>query len=85
MSTNLDVLRFFFVPHPGFAGAVIPIPAEVKQVANQLNGAKTSLRKAKTRIQAVTKGKVFIRNGWIGLELHEPDDTRHVFRVICFR
>ena len=84
---NLDVLRFFFDPHPGFAGAAIPIPAEVKKIANMMNATKTSLRKAKDRIQAVTEGRVFIRNGWIGLELNDPaiDSRRHFFRVIRFR
>ena len=82
---NLDVLRFFFDPHPGFAGAAIPIPAEVKKVADALNGTKTSLRKAVKRIRAVTSGEIWALDGWIHLIIKEPDGTRHGFCVIRFR
>lgn len=82
---NFDVLRFFWDSHPGFAGAVIPIPAEVKKAADMLNGTKTSLRKAVAIIKAVTSGRVFVRDGWIGLEIRDTENRRHCFRVIRFR
>lgn len=85
MSTNLDAIKTFFDPHPGFAGAIIPIPALVKKTANELNGKSVSLREAVTRLQAVTNGKISVKDGWIALELRESDDTKHMFRVIRFK
>lgn len=85
MSTNLNAIREFFDPHPGFVGASIPIPSKVKRVADELNGKSVSLREAINKIQAVTNGKVLLRDKWIALELHETDGTRHSFRVIRFR
>lgn len=85
MSRNLDEVKTFFDPHPGFAGAAIPIPSAIKKAANQLNGKSMSLRKAVIKLQAVTGGKVSVNDGWIALELREPDDIRHMFRVIRFK
>lgn len=85
MSRNLDAIKTFFDPHPGFVGATIPIPAAVRKVANDLNGKSVSLREAVAKIQAITSGKVSVRNGWIALELRESNGTRHMFRVIRFK
>ena len=81
---NLDDLKKFFDPHPGFAGAAIPIPTAVKKVADKLNRKKLSLTEALVMLQKVTNGKVLVRDGWISLELRESDGTRHIFRVIRF-
>ncbi len=76
----------FYSPHPGFAGAAIPIPLEVRQVAKKLNGKKMSLRKAVKKIQAVTFGRVeaFPREKYIGLYI-EYAAALHFFRVIRYR
>ena len=85
MDRNLDKVKTFFDPHPGFAGAAIPIPSAVKKVANELNGKSTSLRKAVAKLQAVTDGKVSVEDGWIMLELREPHNTEQMFRVVRFK
>ncbi|MDP3726576.1 MAG: hypothetical protein Q8R36_05270 [bacterium] len=85
MRRNLDTVKTFFDPHPGFAGAAIPIPSAVKKAANELNGESMSLHKAVAKLQAVTDGKVSVNDGWIALELRESDGARHIFRVIRFR
>lgn len=82
---NLDAVKTFFDPHPGFAGAAIPIPTAVRKTANKLNGKNMSLREAVVKLRAVTSGKVSVKDGWIALKLRESDDIRHVFRVIRFR
>ncbi|MDP3999324.1 MAG: hypothetical protein Q8P76_01860 [bacterium] len=78
----------FFDPHPGFAGAAIPIPPQVKKVADGLNGQIMSLQTAVRKIQYVTQGKVKAvpdpRHGFIGLTLRSGDTT-HFFRVIRYR
>lgn len=85
MSAELDAVKTFFDPHPGFAGALIPIPGPVRKVANDLNGESMTLREAVARIQAVTNGEVSVKDGWISLELHRSDGAWHMFRVIRFK
>lgn len=87
MNRSLDAIKTFFDPHPGFAGAAIPIPEAVRRVANELNGKTASLRDAIARIQAVTKGRVSVAENYdfIYLELTESNGTRHGFRVISFK
>jgi hypothetical protein len=87
MNKDLDTTKTFFDPHPGFAGAMIPIPEAVRMVANELDGKSITLREAVARIQAVTKGKVSIANNddFISLEITEANGTRHGFRVIRFK
>ena len=60
MTKKFDQKKFFFDPHPGFAGAVIPIPAAVKKVADELNNKTMTLKEAIAKIRAVTGGKVTI-------------------------
>ena len=85
MKINSNELKFFFDPHPGFAGAMIPIPDKVRIVAEKLTGKIISLEDAVAQIQAATDGKVTVMNGWIALELHEANGTTHMFRVIRFK
>lgn len=85
MGRNLDKVKTFFDPHPGFAGATIPLPRAVKEAADKLDGKSMSLRKAIVKLHAVTDGTVSIKNGWIALELRKSDGTRHMFRVIRFK
>ena len=76
----------FYGPHPGFAGAAIPIPVEVKQAAKELKGKTMTLRKAVKKIQAVTFGKVSVcpDDKYISLWLKSAG-VIHFFRVIRYR
>lgn len=85
---NLDEVKTFYGPHPGFAGAAIPIPEAVKKVADALNGKKLSVRKAIQKIRKVTNGNlrvVIMDISFIMLEIKTEDGARHGFRVICFK
>ena len=87
-SVNLDEVKTFYDPHPGFAGAAIPIPPAVKKVADELNGKTLPLREAMNRIRRVTKGElkiVILDIGFIMLKIKARDGATHGFRVICFR
>ncbi|OGF71645.1 hypothetical protein A3E06_00890 [Candidatus Giovannonibacteria bacterium RIFCSPHIGHO2_12_FULL_44_42] len=84
MAQKTNAIKTFFDPHPGFAGATIPIPDKVKKVARKLNGKSMTLHQAVVKIQAVTNGAVSIENGWIALKLSESN-AKHIFRVIRFR
>lgn len=87
MSRSLDAVKTFFDPHPGYAGAMIPIPEAVRRVANQLTGKTVFLHDAVAQIQMVTKGMVSVPEDYdfISLKLTENDGTCHSFRVIRFK
>jgi hypothetical protein len=85
---DLDEIKTFYDPHPGFAGAAIPIPAAVKKVADGLDGRRLSLREAVDSLQAVTPGKVEVvaEFDFIGLRLDGSGrHLSHFFRVIRYR
>lgn len=84
----IKTLKTFYNPHPGFAGAAIPMPIEVKRVADKLHGKTMPLKEALSSLRAVTKGKlkiVAMDISFIMLTLKEDRHITHGFRVICFR
>jgi len=88
-----DTTVTFYDPHPGFAGAAIPIPDAVKRVADALDRQTLPLADGVQRIQAVTHGRVEAMPSlqYIGLWISassSPCGQRylgHFFRVIRFR
>ncbi len=86
---DMNVPREFFDPHPGFAGAAIPIPGPIKRVADALDGQTLSLKEAVSRLQAVGIGTVEVvpEHDYIGLRLGDTSGryVSHFFRVIRFR
>ncbi len=85
-----DVVRFLN-PHPGFAGASIPIPDSVKKVADVLNRKTLTIKKAAEMIEkADTNGgkvDVLLRDKCIMFTkmIKRPGDDeyiKHVWRVI---
>ena len=88
MAFDMNTLRIFYDPHPGFAGALVPMPDPVKKVANELDGQKLSLRVALKKLKAVTNGTlslVAMDNNFIMLKIKGNRGTIHYFRVISFR
>lgn len=85
-TVDLDTPRLFFDPHPGFAGAMIPIPPEIKRVADEMSGQTLPLREAIARLQQPRIGDIEIiaDHGYIGLRLRELG-REHFFRVIRYR
>lgn len=87
-TVDLDAPRTFFDPHPGFAGAAIPIPGPIKKVADELDGQTMPLREAVDRLRAVGIGtiKVVPEYDYIALRLGGGDRyVGHLFRVIKYR
>lgn len=72
-------------PHPGLAGALIPIPEPVRLVANGLNGKTMTLKEAVEKIKSVTDGRVYPseEHSFIALRLHKGG-VEHMFRVLRF-
>ena len=54
----MSSIKKFYSPHPGHAGAAIPIPAKVKAVADELDGQEMTIEEAITKIETVTDGEV---------------------------
>lgn len=85
MAIDPGSVKEFFDPHPGFAGAMIPIPEPVRLVANKLAGKRMPLREAVAQIKAVTEGEVSVHDSFVGLKISEKDGWKHMFRVIRFK
>ena len=87
-SVDMDSLRTFFNPHPGFAGAAIPIPGPMKTAAENLDGQEMSLKDAVERLKAVGIGRIEVvpKYDYISLWLDGSGrHASHMFRVICYR
>ena len=82
---DLDKLKTFYDPHPGFAGAFLPIPTAVRKVAEELNGKTMTLAKALAKIRAVTTGKVELVEdyNYISLDV-TTGSSRSYYRVIRY-
>ena len=88
-TVDMDKLRVFYDPHPGFAGAAVPIPQKIKQVADALSGQTMSLREAVKRLRATQVGLIEVvpdRN-FIRLSLTDPTGryVAHIFCAIKYR
>lgn len=80
----------FFDPHPGLMGCMIPIPNEVKDVADSLNACVMDLADAMGQLERTFPSGVFqahIDKGFIGLTVGDlsKGDVVHSWRVIRFR
>ena len=85
---DMDLPQTFFDPHPGFAGAAIPIPGAIKKVADALNGQTLPLKEALARLRAVGIGEIGVvaKYAFITLRLYSgPNQPEHFFRVIRYR
>ncbi len=83
---DLDVVKFFYNPHPGLMGAVARIPEAVRVVANDLNGKSMPLREAVAKIKAATTAEVVVSVECVLLRANTGDgNVEHVWRVIKFR
>ncbi|MDO8496558.1 MAG: hypothetical protein Q7S43_03900 [bacterium] len=84
--TDLKKLRTFYDPHPGFAGAFLPIPTAVRKVAEELNGKTMTLSEALAKIRSVTEGKVELveEYNYISLDITTYCCRNH-YRVIKYR
>lgn len=84
-------------PHPGLSGCPLPLPAEVKTAAEELDGTTIELDDAIDRIQIAVKDNKYRvvkiepqyveGSGFISLEVERKEDaegTKHFWRVIRF-
>ena len=88
-TVDMEKLRVFYDPHPGFAGAAVPIPQKIKQVADALSGQTMSLREAVKRLRAVRVGQIDVvaEPNFIRLSLTDSGGRylEHAFCVIKYR
>ena len=83
---GLNELKTFYDPHPGFAGAFLPIPTAVRKVAEELNGKTMTLGEALAKIRAVTAGKVELVEEYNYISLDTTTGCcRNYYRVIRYR
>lgn len=86
-------MTYFYDPHPGFLGAAVPCPEEVRRAAEALADKVLSVDKALARLRAATRlpGKAEISaqdvsptEGWIRLLWETPSGMIHIFRLIRY-
>lgn len=84
----LEQRAYFYDPHPGLAGAIIPIPDAVKKEADALDGQTRRLRDVllilKSAARASGGAEVTICENYIKMEQKVGDFT-HSWRVIRYR
>jgi len=86
---DLQAIKTFFDPHPGFAGAAIPIPHQVKEAADKLDGQSLTLAEALECLRSAYPAGRFevvaeydFVSLWLDGGRHQPS---HMFRVIRYR
>ena len=83
---NLDDVVKFYEPHPGSAGASIPIPEQVRVVANVLDKKQITIRRAVELIKkAAIEGEVdaMLKDKCIMLTVKTPSkEIKNCWRVI---
>lgn len=92
---SLKQIVELYDPHPGFLGAVRPLPAELKKVANQLNGQKMVLEDVLLQFRNVAAkigGTVsleekfkFISYIYPEVKEEEEEGPVHYFRLIRYK
>jgi hypothetical protein len=79
---NLDDIREFYDPHPGWGGAAARFPGSLQEVAIGLDGKRLRLKEAKQRLvealERTGSGDVFVRPDWIGLQMPSAEDVRRL-------
>ncbi len=85
--------KLFYDPHPGFGGAVVPLPATVLQAARELNGQVMPVPQAIGLLQRAFPSGAFRADeqpdessaGSIILKVGREGGVQHVWRVIRYR
>ncbi len=78
----------FYDPHPGFGGAVVRLPEEMKKVADELNGRKISLEEALGNFNSVVEkigGYIEIQSSYLAFRYDEKNGRKHCFRLIRYK
>lgn len=89
-SADLDALVTFYEPHPGFGGAVVPLPGPIKTVIDKLDGKTMTLRQGIEKIKAAGIGQLEILEdyGCIMLNLGEWPPKKapcHTWMIIKYK
>ena len=84
---DLDAPRLFYDPHPGRAGAAIPIPSAVKAAAEAMDGMTLPLSAALRAFRLLGIGTIDVvpEHSYISLRIGGNGRPEHCFRVIRYR
>ena len=78
-STPYDLVRLYD-PHPGFAGAAVPLPKAMKDAADKMDGKRMMLEEAVEKLSSVAKkvgGKIELveEYNYIGFSMRARGST----------
>ncbi|MBU0470141.1 MAG: hypothetical protein KKA62_01505 [Nanoarchaeota archaeon] len=87
---NLKQKVELYDPHPGFAGAAVPLPKSMKEFADELNGQQMTLEEALEKLSPVAEdlgGAVQIvgKMKYIGFTYFESSGRQHYFRLLRYK
>ena len=87
---NLKQKVELYDPHPGFAGAAVPLPRPMKDAADELNGQSLILEDVLANLSPIadevggTLGIVEKYN-FIGFRIKEKSGREHFYRLIRYK
>jgi hypothetical protein len=87
---NIKQLVELYDPHPGFSGAVVPLPKQLKKVADSLNGKRIVLEdvlKMITHEAEKEGGSVNLVDDYNYIKYSYKQDTgkQHHFRLLRYK
>lgn len=87
---NLKQKVELYDPHPGFAGAAVPLPKAMKDAADELNGQSLVLEDVLTNLSPVAEEiggtlEVVEKYNFIGFRIKESSGREHFYRLIMYR
>ncbi len=85
---NDDTRKYFYAPHPGIGGAAVPLPLQLKVVADGLDGKVMSIARATEILKAVAptaEVEDVAKGGYLMLKFHFGNGGMHAWRIIRYR
>ncbi len=88
---DLGEVKTFYNPHPGFGGAIIPLPSAIKQVVDDLAGQQVTLQEAidKVKLSVVLSNmslvEIRVRESCLLLKVTEKNGRLHIFKLISYQ
>ena len=81
----------FYDPHPGYMGAIIPLPKPMKEIADMLNGQEMNLEEAVEAIESMAGQfnesvvKVVEESNWILFKFEDGIGRTHGYRLLRYK
>ena len=81
----------FYDPHPGYKGAMIPLPKPMKEIADILDGQEMNLEEAVGAIESIANQfnesvvKVVEESNWISFQFEDSMGRTNGYRLLRYK